>query len=257
VAITAYLASILASDPTTIQLLPQIPERLLDISGISAVAYLAARSVSSAGPLLTSAVFNRGATPVPVPPPVPPPPGGKGTVGPAAPPPGGDGPKVLGELLLIGDSLSKNATLQAFEANPQTADSGHSQAPGTAAGAGTKDCVSGVDGVPIAGFKYGPPPFLVDEKDGVPGKPGMYTRMTVNILCDCFPAKWTVRVTNPDGKYAEAEVAMHQLPPESKDAQKADPVDVADGAKPDAPESKDAQPDAPVDVPDKEAPPTS
>src|SRR5271170_2945480 len=49
VAISAYLSSVLTTDPTTVHLLPDVPNGLLSISGISAGAYLSARAVSSPG----------------------------------------------------------------------------------------------------------------------------------------------------------------------------------------------------------------
>ncbi len=228
VAIAAYLSSIFASDPSTIHLLPEIPVRLLEISGISAGTYLAARSVSPAGPLLTSAVFTYavpGATPVTAPP---------------ADPCASTG-KVYGTLCIIGDQLSKNSVLQAFQATHVAAAAAElvkQKAEAAASGVSVSgvdlgkieevtglasDAVSGVDGVPIEGFKYDPASFVASEKYAVPGSPGMYTRLTVTLLGGPLPDTWTLRLQNADGKYAEVQVAMDSPPPTPPNAEPATP----------------------------------
>jgi hypothetical protein len=213
VAIAAYLSSIFASDPSTIHLLPEIPARLLEISGISAGTYLAARSVSPAGPLLTSAIFTRANPAVPPTPPSTP-------LDPCASP---DQP--YGTLCIIGDQLSKNSVLQAFQAThvaARAADLMKQKAEAAAAGVNgsgidlgkieeltgvVSAAVSGVDGVPIEGFKYDPASFAASEKYAVPGSPGVYTRLTVTLLGGPLPDMWTLRLQNADGKYAEVQVA--------------------------------------------------
>ena len=61
VAIWAYLASIIASDPSSVLTLPSIPPNLLLVSGVSSLAYLGARGVSAPGPVITSAQYVKGA----------------------------------------------------------------------------------------------------------------------------------------------------------------------------------------------------
>jgi hypothetical protein len=69
------------------------------------------------------------------------------------------------------------------------------------------DAVSGVNGVPIEGFKYDPASFVGLDKYAVPGSPGVYTRLTVTLLGGPLPPTWTLRLQNADGKYAEVQVA--------------------------------------------------
>jgi len=57
VSIGAYLTSVLTTDPSHIHVLPNVPNGLLSISGISAGAYLGARAVSAPGPTLSLAKF--------------------------------------------------------------------------------------------------------------------------------------------------------------------------------------------------------
>jgi hypothetical protein len=228
VAIAAYLSSIFASDPSTIHLLPEIPARLLEISGISAGTYLAARSVSPAGPLLTSAIFTSA----------------KDVVKPLSPPDASTPGKFYGTLCILGDQLSKNSMLQAFQATHVAAAAAELMKLRSAVAGGTdspigldqaglgkieeltglaSDAVSGVNGVPIEGFKYDPASFAVSDKDAVPGSPGLYTRLTVTLLGGPLPENWTLRVQNPDGKYAEVQVAMDSPPPTPPNAEPANP----------------------------------
>ena len=214
VAIGAYLSSILGTDPCTVHLLPEIPARLLEISGISASAYIAARSVSPPGPLLTTATFTPNGVGG----------GGLAGIGPYKTPPGDGTPGdfVAGILLLVGSSLSPDATVQAFL--PTMTD----KAPPPSGGTANLDgeitppkptplpamvTVSGVKAQAVADFAYAPPPFNTDPKDAMPTNPGLYTRLRITITATKLPLKWTLRLQNPDGKYAEIEVAMPEAKP--------------------------------------------
>ena len=104
VAIAAYLSSILASDPCTVQTLPTIPPNLLIVSGLSSLAYLGARAVSSPGPVVASAAYK----------PLPPPAAAGAdaqAVPPAGPPPTAPATSPTGTLTLLGSGFSKLAVV--------------------------------------------------------------------------------------------------------------------------------------------------
>ena len=214
VGIAAYLSSVFATDPTIVNGLPTIPPELLTVSGISSLAYLGSRAVSGPGPVLSSAAFEPG-TPGPAipmaPPPATPPNSGDSSNGDGGN--GGDGgtgtgvatpasapvtaaiipiASSPGMLVLVGRYLSKNAALSL---RPQTTSDPDTQSDPAA--------------LPTnAAFTYEAPPQSPADKDLEPGNPGFYTRLTLQVT-GVQPGKtYTLRLTNPDGKYAEIALAV-------------------------------------------------
>jgi 3',5'-cyclic AMP phosphodiesterase CpdA len=209
VGIAAYLSSVFATDPNIVNGLPTIPPELLTVSGISSLAYLGSRAVSGPGPVLSSAAFEPG-TPGPAVPMAPPPPTppnsddsgnggdagtGTGTATPASAPvaaaiiPVASSP---GMLVLVGRYLSRNAALSL---KPQTTSDSDSAADSSALPAN-------------AAFTYEAPPQSPADKDLEPGNPGFYTRLTLQVTGVELGKTYTLRLTNPDGKYAEIALAV-------------------------------------------------
>ncbi len=179
VAVTAYVASILVTDPSTIHVLPDVPTGLLSISGISAGAYLAARAVSPAGPIMTLAKFvNPGApapppaggnppTPAPPPPappvPAPPPPPAGGIAAAPQPVPPPPLAPIAGTIEITGSYLSPDATLTLFET-----------------GDPTNQTVTSAARVTVDKFRYNTP-LQTDPSDAQPNNTDFFQKVVVSV----------------------------------------------------------------------------
>jgi hypothetical protein len=176
VAIAAYLSSILASDPCTVQTLPMIPPNLLIVSGLSSLAYLGARAVSSPGPVVASVSYK----------PLPPPAAGAADA-PATPP--------AGTLTLLGSGFSKLAVV-VLVMDPASIPGPANEAPSNL----PQLDMSKSDVTVTA------PPYRVDPSFATPGNADYSTRLDIGVLSGLdTKLTYRVRVTNPDGKYGEGE----------------------------------------------------
>jgi 3',5'-cyclic AMP phosphodiesterase CpdA len=184
VAVSAYVTTIFVTDPSTIQVLPDVPVGLLSISGISAGAYLATRAVSPAGPVLKLAKFTAIGAP-------PPPAGGNAQPQqPAQPAPVPSPQPAAGTIEFTGSYLSPDAVLTLFETSDPKNKSVTSDAR-----------------VPITTFKFATP-LQADPADAEPNNAGFYQRIVASVtdLGSSVTCKYVIRLQNPDGKYAEAEL---------------------------------------------------
>jgi len=178
VSIAAYLSSVLTTDPTTVHLLPDVPNGLLSISGISAGAYLSARAVSSPGPTLSLAKFADRADPATL-----------AIIAKAS------DPRLYqdqqGILVVVGSYLSPSAKIMLYAVTGAAADD---------AAVGRKA---------VAGFNY-VTKMITDPSDVQPNSGTLYRRIVIAILNYGTPLAdqehYELRVQNPDGKYAEVEV---------------------------------------------------
>jgi len=210
VAITAYLSSILSSDPCNVSTLPTIPQNLLLVSGLSSLTYLAARAVSAPGPVISSVQYAPGPGP------------GKTDGSPVEVPVPGDGPSPAtgpgpaGTLTLLGSGFSRLAVV-AMVADPtrggttsRNGKDGQGTPASLASGVGTTPSPAQLD-MTKSEVKVTPPPYPVDPSFAVPGNPDYSTCLDVGVVSGIDSTKvYRIRVTNPDGKFGEGELAFKQ-----------------------------------------------
>jgi len=179
VSITAYLSSVLTTDPRAVHLLPDVPTGLLSISGISAGAYLSARAVSSPGPTLSLAKFADKADPAAL-----------AII--AKAPDRSLYQDQQGVMVVVGSYLSPSAKFMLYAVTGATADDDASTGRQT-----------------VAGFNY-VTKVITDPSDVQPNSGTLYQRMVIAVLNYGTPLTdqehYELRLQNPDGKYAEVEV---------------------------------------------------
>jgi hypothetical protein len=191
VAITAYVSSILASDPSITHSLPTIPPNLLLVSGLSSLTYLGARAVSAPGPVISTTQYIPAAAPV-----------GAGDGVPTGAAAGG---ALEGTLTLLGSGFSKMAVISLVvdSISSTTVSNGGAAGPGTTFGSPQLDMTKSDVTLTL-------PPYPVDPMFAVPGNPDYSTRLEVGVVSSLDQAKaYRVRVTNPDGKFGEGELTNH------------------------------------------------
>jgi hypothetical protein len=191
VAVTAYVSSILASDPSITHSLPTIPPNLLLVSGLSSLTYLGARAVSAPGPVISTTQYIPSPAPVDAGDGVP---AGAAVVG-----------ELEGTLTLLGSGFSKMAVIAIV------IDSTPSAAAASSATAGSETSFGSIQlDMTKSDVTVTPPPYPVDPMFAVPGNPDYSTRLEVGVVNGFDPAKaYRVRVTNPDGKFGEGELTNH------------------------------------------------